>query len=32
MSTTPLSGTLLAHFFTKNEKINLMKSWSFNWI
>ena len=26
MSTTPLSGTLLAHFFTKNEKINLMKS------
>jgi len=26
MSTTPLSGSLLAHFFTKNEKINLMKS------
>ena len=26
MSTTPLSGTLLAHFFTKNEKINLLKT------
>ena len=26
MSTTPLSGTVLAHFFTKNEKINLLKS------
>ena len=25
MSTTPLSGTILAHFFTKNEKINLFK-------
>ena len=25
MSTTPLSGTILAHFFTKNEKINIMK-------
>ena len=25
MSTTPLSGTLLAHFFTKNEKINIFK-------
>ena len=26
MSTTPLSGTLLAHFFTKNEKLNIFKS------
>ncbi len=26
MATTPLSATLLAHFFTKNEKINLIKS------
>ena len=26
MSTTPLSGSLLAHFFTKNEKISLLKS------
>ncbi len=26
MSTTPLSGTILAHFFTKNEKINLFKT------
>jgi len=26
MSTTPLSGSLLAHFFTKNEKINFYKS------
>ena len=26
MSTTPLSGTLLAHFFTKNEKINIYKA------
>ena len=25
MSTTPLSGTILAHFFTKNEKINILK-------
>ena len=25
MSTTPLSGTILAHFFTKNEKINFIK-------
>ncbi len=25
MSTTPLSGTVLAHFFTKNEKINFFK-------
>ena len=25
MSTTPLSGTILAHFFTKNEKINTFK-------
>ena len=25
MSTTPLSGTILAHFFTKNEKINFLK-------
>ena len=26
MSTTPLSGTILAHFFTRDEKINLFKS------
>ena len=26
MSTTPLSGTLLAHFFTYNEKLNIFKS------
>ncbi len=26
MSTTPLSGSILAHFFTKNEKISLLKS------
>ena len=26
MSTTPLSGTILAHFFTKNEKINILKA------
>jgi len=26
MATTPLSATLLAHFFTKNEKFNLIKS------
>ena len=26
MSTTPLSGTILAHFFTKNEKINIFKA------
>ncbi len=26
MSTTPLSGTILAHFFTKNEKINFFKT------
>ena len=25
MSTTPLSGTILAHFFTKNERINTFK-------
>ena len=25
MSTTPLSGTLLAHFFTLNEKLNIFK-------
>ena len=25
MSTTPLSGTILAHFFTKDKKINFMK-------
>ena len=25
MSTTPLSGTILAHFFTKNEKIKIFK-------
>ena len=26
MSTTPISGSVLAHFFTKNEKITLYKS------
>jgi drug/metabolite transporter (DMT)-like permease len=26
MSTTPISGSVLAHFFTKNEKITLFKS------
>ena len=26
MSTTPLSGSILAHFFTKNEKLSIMKS------
>jgi len=26
MSTTPISGSLLAHFFTKDEKITLLKS------
>ena len=26
MSTTPMSGSILAHFFTKDEKINLFKS------
>ena len=26
MSTTPLSSTLLAHFYTKNEKFNLVKT------
>ena len=26
MSTTPLSGSILAHFFTKNEKITFLKS------
>ena len=26
MSTTPMSGSILAHFFTKNEKINFLKS------
>ncbi len=26
MSTTPMSGSILAHFFTKNEKITLIKS------
>ena len=26
MSTTPLSGTILAHFFTSNEKLNFFKS------
>ena len=25
MSTTPLSGTIIAHFFTKNEKLNILK-------
>ena len=32
MSTTPLSGSMLAHFFTKNEKLSYLKSLgSFNW-
>ena len=26
MSTTPLSATILAHFYTKNEKFNLIKT------
>ena len=26
MSTTPMSGSILAHFFTKNEKITFFKS------
>ena len=26
MSTTPISGSILAHFFTKNEKIKFLKS------
>ena len=26
MSTTPLSGSILAHFFTKDEKLSYMKS------
>ena len=26
MSTTPLSGSLLAHFFTKDEKLSFLKS------
>jgi drug/metabolite transporter (DMT)-like permease len=26
MSTTPLSGSILAHFFTKNEKLSYLKS------
>ena len=26
MASTPLSATILSHFFTKNEKINLLKS------
>ncbi|MDC0473117.1 DMT family transporter [Pelagibacteraceae bacterium] len=26
MSTTPLSGSILAHFFTKNEKLSFLKS------
>ncbi len=26
MSTTPMTGSILAHFFTKNEKITLLKS------
>ena len=26
MSTTPLSGTILAHFFISNEKLNILKS------
>ena len=32
MSTTPLSSTVLAHFYTKNEKFNFIKTyWNFNW-
>ena len=26
MSTTPLSSTILAHFYTKNEKFNIIKT------
>ena len=26
MSTTPLSGSILAHFFTKDEKLSYLKS------
>ena len=26
MSTTPLSGSILAHFFTKDEKLSFLKS------
>ena len=26
MSTTPLSGSILAHFFTNNEKLSFLKS------
>ena len=26
MASTPLSASILAHFFTKNEKINIIKS------
>ena len=26
MSTTPLSSTILGHFYTKNEKFNLVKT------
>ena len=30
MSTTPLSGSILAHFFTKDEKLSYLKSLSLN--
>ena len=26
MSTTPITGSILAHFFTRNEKITFLKS------
>ena len=29
MSTTPLSSTVLGHFYTKNEKFNLVKTLEF---
>ena len=32
MSTTPLSGSILAHFFLKDEKLSIFKSLGvFNW-
>ena len=32
MSTTPLSSTILGHFYTKNEKFNFAKNyWNTNW-
>ena len=31
MSTTPLSSTILAHFYTKHEKFNFVKQLEFDW-